>query len=236
MHAAIVRQTGFTLPLSYTELRIEGEFILAKYTEAKCRLCRREGQKLFLKGDRCFTAEKCPYDRHPYAPGQHGRTRKKVSDYAGQLREKQKVRRIYGVLEKQFRQYFERADMAKGVTGTNLLVYLECRLDNVVYRLGFANSRDQARQMVRHGIFTLNGHKVSIPSLQVKAGDSIEVPEKSRTIPVLADAQSAIARRGCPAWLELDAANFKGIVKALPQRDDIQFPINEHLIVELYSK
>ncbi len=140
---------------------------MAKYNDAKCRLCRREGTKLFLKGDRCFT-DKCAYDRRPYAPGQHGRARKKLSDYAVQLREKQKVRRVYGVLEKQFHQYFVRADMAKGVTGTNLLAYLERRLDNVVYRLGFANSRVQARQLVRHGVFTLNGHKVTIPSLQVR--------------------------------------------------------------------
>lgn len=208
---------------------------MAKYNDAKCRLCRREGTKLFLKGDRCFTG-KCSYDVHPYAPGQHGRARKKMSDYAVQLREKQKVRRVYGVLESQFHDYFVHADMAKGITGVNLLIYLERRLDNVVYRLGFANSRAQARQLVRHGIFTLNGKKVTIPSLQVNVGDNIEVPEKSRTIPVLADAQAAIARRGCPAWLEMDAPNFKGMVKALPQRDDIQFPINEHLIVELYSK
>ena len=197
--------------------------------------CRREGTKLLLKGDRCFT-DKCAFDRRPYAPGQHGRARKKLSDYAVQLREKQKVRRVYGVLEKQFHGYFVHADMAKGVTGANLLAFLERRLDNVVYRLGFANSRTQARQLVRHGVFTLNGHKVTIPSLQVKVGDSVEVPEKSRTIPVLAEAQEAVARRGCPSWLEVDAPNFKGIVKALPQRDDIQFPINEHLIVELYSK
>ena len=190
---------------------------MAKYNDAKCRLCRREGTKLLLKGDRCFT-DKCAFDRRPYAPGQHGRARKKLSDYAVQLREKQKVRRVYGVLEKQFHGYFVHADMAKGVTGANLLAFLERRLDNVVYRLGFANSRTQARQLVRHGVFTLNG------------------PEKSRTIPVLAEAQEAVARRGCPSWLEVDAPNFKGIVKALPQRDDIQFPINEHLIVELYSK
>ena len=208
---------------------------MAKYNDAKCRLCRREGTKLFLKGDRCFS-DKCAYDRRSSAPGQHGRARKKLSDYATQLREKQKVRRIYGVLENQFHTYYVNAEMAKGVTGANLLVFLERRLDNVVYRLGFANSRSQARQMVRHGVFTLNGHKVSIPSLLVKAGDSIEVPEASRTIPVLADAQQAIARRGLPAWLEMDAPNFKGLVKALPQRDDIQFPIAEHLIVEFYSK
>jgi small subunit ribosomal protein S4 len=208
---------------------------LAKYNDAKCRLCRREGTKLFLKGDRCFT-DKCAQERRPYAPGQHGRARKKLSEYALQLREKMKVRRIYGVLEKQFRGYFEDADMAKGVTGANLLVILERRLDNVVYRMGFANSRQQARQMVRHGIFTLNGHKVTIPSLQVRVGDEIAVPEKSRNIPVIAAAQDVLARRGCPAWVEVDGAAFKGVIKALPQRDDIQTPIEESLIVELYSK
>ncbi len=208
---------------------------MAKYTEAKCRMCRREGTKLYLKGDRCYT-DKCAYDRRPYAPGQHGRARKKLSDYAVQLREKQKVRRTYGVLEKQFHGYFVTADRLKGVTGEHLLALLERRLDNVVYRLGFANSRNQARQLVRHGIFTLNGKKVSIPSLQVRIGDTIEVPEKNRKIPVLLEAQEVIARRGSTAWLELDAAAFKGTVKALPQRDDIQFPINENMIVELYSK
>lgn len=208
---------------------------MAKYNESKCRLCRREGSKLFLKGDRCFT-EKCAYDRRPYAPGQHGRARKKASDYSTQLREKQKVRRIYGVLEKQFRNYFHKADMAKGVTGTNLLSMLERRLDSVVYRLGFANSRQQARQLVRHGIFTLNGRKANIPSMLVRVGDVLEVPEKHRKIPVLADAQQVVARRGLPAWLEVDGAAFKGTIKALPQREDIQTPINENLIVELYSK
>ena len=208
---------------------------MAKYNDAKCRLCRREGTKLYLKGDRCCT-DKCAQERRPYAPGQHGRARKKLSEYALQLREKMMVRRIYGVLEKQFRGYFEDADMAKGVTGANLLVILERRLDNVVYRMGFANSRQQARQMVRHGIFTLNGHKVTIPSLQVRVGDEIAVPEKSRNIPVIAAAQDVIARRGCPAWVEVDGAAFKGVIKALPQRDDIQTPIEESLIVELYSK
>ena len=198
-------------------------------------MCRREGTKLFLKGDRCYT-DKCAYDRRPYAPGQHGRARKKVSDYAVQLREKQKVRRVYGVLERQFRGYFHKADMAKGVTGANLLAILERRLDNVIYRLGFANSRQQARQLVRHGIFTLNGRKANIPSLQVRVGDIIEVPEASRKIPVIAEAQEVIARRGCPTWLEVDGPSFKGVVKAPPQREDIQFPINEHLTVELYSK
>lgn len=208
---------------------------MAKYNDAKCRLCRREGTKLFLKGDRCFT-DKCAQERRPYAPGQHGRARKKLSEYALQLREKMKVRRIYGVLEKQFRGYFEDADMAKGVTGANLLTILERRLDNVVYRMGFANSRSQARQLVRHGIFTLNGHKVTIPSLQVRVGDEIAVPEKNRNIPVVAAAQDVIARRGCPAWVEVDGSAFKGVIKALPQRDDIQTPIEESLIVELYSK
>ncbi len=208
---------------------------MAKYNDAKCRLCRREGTKLFLKGSRCYS-EKCAQDRRPYAPGQHGRARKKLSDYAVQLREKQKVRRVYGILEKPFHGYFEAADMAKGVTGANLLSYLERRLDNVVYRLGFAQSRSQARQMVRHGLFTLNGRKVSIPSIQVKVGDSVEVPEKNRKIPVIAAAGDVVAQRGVPAWLEMDAPSFKGVIKALPQRDDIQFPINESLIVELYSK
>ena len=208
---------------------------MAKYNDAKCRLCRREGSKLYIKGDRCYS-DKCAYDRRPYAPGQHGRARKKTSDYALQLREKQKVRRMYCVLEKQFRGYFHSADMAKGVTGANLLAKLERRLDNVIYRMGFANSRSQARQLVRHGVFTLNGHKVDIPSLQVKIGDEIAVPEKSRKIPVLAEAQEVIARRGLPAWMEVDGPNFKGVIKALPARDDIQTPINESLIVELYSK
>ena len=208
---------------------------MAKYNDAKCRLCRREGTKLFLKGDRCFT-DKCAQERRPYAPGQHGRARKKLSEYALQLREKMKVRRIYGVLEKQFHGYFEDAEMAKGVTGANLLTILERRLDNVVYRMGFANSRSQARQLVRHGIFTLNGHKVTIPSLQVRVGDEIAVPEKNRNIPVIAAAQDVIARRGCPAWVEVDGASFKGVIKALPQRDDIQTPIEESLIVELYSR
>ncbi len=208
---------------------------MARYTDAKCRICRREGQKLFLKGDRCFT-DKCSYERRPYVPGQHGRGRKKVSDYAVQLREKQKVRRMYGVLEKQFRSYFQEADMAKGVTGTNLLVILEMRLDNVIYRMGFANSRDQARQLVRHGVFQLNGQRVNIPSMQVREGDVLTVREESRKIPVIQEAQEVIARRGCPDWLEVDGQAFKGSVKARPVREDIQFPINEQLIVELYSK
>lgn len=208
---------------------------MAKYTEAKCRICRREGCKLFLKGDRCFTG-KCAFDRRPLAPGQHGRARKKVSEYATQLREKLKTRRTYGLLERQFHSYFTKADMQKGVTGTNLLVLLECRLDNVVYRLGFANSRNQARQLVRHGLFTLNGHKVNIPSIQLRVGDSVEIPEKNRQVKIFADAQETIGRRGTPNWLEADYDAFKGTVKAMPQREDIRTEVNEQLIVELYSK
>lgn len=208
---------------------------MAKYTEAKCRICRREGCKLFLKGDRCFTG-KCAFDRRPLAPGQHGRARKKVSEYATQLREKQKTRRTYGLLERQFHSYFTKADMQKGVTGTNLLVLLECRLDNVVYRLGFANSRNQARQLVRHGLFTLNGHKINIPSIQLRVGDSVEIPEKNRQVKIFADAQETIGRRGTPNWLEADYDAFKGTVKAMPQREDIRTEVNEQLIVELYSK
>ncbi|NDY58195.1 30S ribosomal protein S4 [Desulfovibrio sulfodismutans] len=208
---------------------------MARYTGAKCRLCRREGAKLFLKGDRCFT-DKCAYERRPYAPGQHGRIRKKMSDYAVQLREKQKVRRMYGILEEQFRAYFQRADLKKGVTGDNLLIFLERRMDNVIYRMGFANSRNQARQLVRHGIFTLNGRRVTVPSIQVKAGDQVGVREQNRNSPIIKEAQQVIARRGCPAWLEVDGENLKGKVNAMPTREDIQFPINEQLIVELYSK
>ena len=208
---------------------------MARYTDAKCRQCRREGAKLFLKGDRCFT-DKCAYERRPYAPGGAGKLRKKLSDYAVQLREKQKVRRMYGILERQFRRYFHNADLQKGATGANLLIILERRLDNVIFRLGFANSRDQARQLVLHGTFMLNGRRVSVPSQQVKAGDVIEVREEARKIPVITEAQDVVGRRGLPEWLEADAPNFKGMVKALPTREDIQLPINEQLIVELYSK
>ncbi len=208
---------------------------MARYTEAKCRICRREGAKLFLKGDRCYT-DKCAHERRPYAPGQHGRIRKKMSDYAVQLREKQKTRKMYGILEEQFRDYFKRADMQKGVTGENLLSALERRLDNTIYRLGFATSRNQARQLVRHGLFTLNGRRVNIPSLQVKVGDVIEVRERNRQSPIILEAQQVIARRGTPAWLEVEGEKLKGKVIALPTREDVQFPINEQLIVELYSR
>ncbi len=208
---------------------------MARYTEAKCRICRREATKNFLKGDRCYT-DKCAFERRPYPPGQHGRRRKKASDYELQLREKQKVRRMYGLLEKQFHRYFKQADAQKGETGTNLLRLLEMRLDNVVYRMGFANSRDQARQLVRHGHFLLNGNKVDIPSIQLRSGDTISIQEDSRKIPAIAEAQEVLARRGCPDWLQVESEQFAGEVKAVPQREDITYPVNEHLIVELYSK
>lgn len=208
---------------------------MARYTGPSCRLCRREGSELFLKGERCYT-DKCAIKRRSYPPGQHGQGRIKVSDYGVQLREKQKVRRIYGILENQFRGYFETADRMKGVTGENLLFLLERRLDNVVYRLGFATSRDEARQLVRHSHFTLNGRKANIPSMQVKAGDVIQLREKSRKIAVIGESLEAVVRRGIPQWLELDKDAFKGTVKTSPVREDITMPIQEQLIVELYSK
>lgn len=208
---------------------------MARYTGPSCRLCRRENTELFLKGDRCYT-DKCAIKRRNYAPGQHGQGRTKTSDYGVQLREKQKVKRLYGLLEKQFRSYFERADRMKGVTGENLLTLLERRLDNVVYRLGFASSRAEARQLVRHGHFVLNGRKATIPSMQVKAGDLIELKEKSRTVVSINEALDAVVRRGIPQWLELERDAFKGTAKNLPVREDIATPIQEQLIVELYSK
>lgn len=209
---------------------------MARYRESVCRFCRREGLKLYLKGDRCYS-DKCAVDRRNKPPGQHGDKRVKYSDYGLQLREKQKVKRIYGLLERQFSLYFERADRMKGVTGYNLLLLLERRLDNVVYRMGFANSRNQARELVRHGHFTVNGRKVNIPSFQVTAGDVIEVRAKSRTKAAIAGAMEALNRRGnVPRWLDLDAANFKGVLKEYPAREDITMPIEEQLIVELYSK
>lgn len=191
--------------------------------------------ELFLKGERCYT-DKCGIKRRNYAPGQHGQGRTKISDYGVQLREKQKVRRIYGILEKQFRCYFERAEGMKGVTGENLLFLLERRLDNLVYRLGFAASRTEARQLVRHGHFLLNGRKVNIPSIQVKVGDIVQLREKSRAITAINESLDAVVRRGIPQWLELEKNAFKGIVKASPVREDITMPIQEQLIVELYSK
>lgn len=208
---------------------------MARYTEAKCRICRREGTKLFLKGDRCFT-DKCAFERRPYPPGQHGRRRKKTTDYEIQLREKQKVRRMYGLMENQFHKYFKKAESRKGVTGLNLLQFLEMRLDNIVYRLGFANSRHQSRQFVRHGHYLLNGKKADIPSLMLHEGDVIQVSEKGKKMLHIQEAMEVAERKGLPDWLEVEASNFKGQVKALPQREDISFPVNEHLIVELYSK
>jgi small subunit ribosomal protein S4 len=208
---------------------------LARYTGPSCRLCRRENVELFLKGERCYT-DKCAIKRRNYAPGQHGQGRTKTSDYGVQLREKQKVRRIYGILEKQFRCYFESAERMKGVTGENLLFLLERRLDNLVYRLGFASSRIEARQLVRHGHFLLNGKKVNIPSIQVKAADVIQLREKSSKILAINESLDAVVRRGIPQWLELDKNAQKGVVKTLPVREDISMPIQEQLIVELYSK
>ena len=208
---------------------------MARYTGPSCRLCRREGSELFLKGERCYT-DKCAIKRRSYPPGQHGQGRIKVSDYGVQLREKQKVRRIYGILENQFRGYFAEADRMKGVTGENLLFLLERRLDNVAYRLGFATSRTEARQLVRHGHFTLNGRKVNIPSIQAKAGDVLQLREKSRKIAAVTESLEGVVRRGIPQWLELDKDAAKGVVKGLPVREDITMPIQEQLIVELYSK
>ncbi|MBI9077173.1 MAG: 30S ribosomal protein S4 [Desulfatibacillum sp.] len=208
---------------------------MARYRDSVCRLCRRENLKLFLKGDRCYS-DKCAFDRRSYPPGQHGQRRTKISDYGIQLREKQKIKRMYGLTEKQFRLTFKRADSAKGITGTNLLVSLERRMDNVIYRLGFADCRIQARQLVRHGHFLVNGHKVDIPSAMVNIGDTVEVREKSRTVAVIGNAMETVARRGFPQWLELDKANFKGVVNAYPVREDLTTPMQEQLIVELYSK
>lgn len=209
---------------------------MARYHGSACRLCRRENLKLFLKGDRCYS-DKCSFERRPYGPGQHGQRRGgKVSDYRVQLREKQKVRRIYGVLEKQFRGYYERADRQKGITGTNLLVLLERRLDNTVYRMGFAASRNQARQLVGHGHFLVNGKKVNIPSYLVSPGDVVEVREKSRNVPQIVDSMETFVRRGTPNWIEVEKEKFKGTLKALPNREDLTMPVQEQLIVELYSK
>ncbi|MCF8091614.1 MAG: 30S ribosomal protein S4 [Desulfotignum sp.] len=208
---------------------------MSRYTGSVCRQCRRENMKLFLKGDRCFS-DKCSFDRRGYPPGEHGQKRVKVSDYGMQLREKQKVRRIYGISEKQFRITFKRADREKGITGTNLLSLLETRLDNTVFRMGFVNSRNQGRHFVRHQHFTVNGKKVNIPSYQVKKGDVIALREKSRKIQAISDSLEAIVRRGIPQWLEIDKEKFKGEVVSIPAREDITLPIQEQLIVELYSK
>ncbi|HEX5041376.1 MAG TPA: 30S ribosomal protein S4 [Candidatus Polarisedimenticolaceae bacterium] len=208
---------------------------MARHTGPVCRLCRREGMKLFLKGDRCFK-EKCAIERRGYAPGQHGRRRSKVQGYGIQLREKQKVKRIYGVLERQFRNYFAKASQRKGITGANLLQMLERRMDNVVYRLGFASSRAMARQLVAHGHFLVNGKRVDVPAALVGVGATVSLSPGSRDNEEIKMCLDTAKGRGVPAWLELDADNFRGTVKALPAREDVTMPIQEQLIVELYSK
>ena len=209
---------------------------MARYTGSSCRLCRRENLRLFLKGDRCY-GDKCSFERRAYPPGQHGQRRGGTfSDYRVQLREKQKIKRIYGVLEKQFRGTYYRAERQKGITGTNLLLLLESRLDNMVYRMGFATSRNQARQTVRHDHFLVNNKKVNIPSYLVKPGDIIEVKEKSRNFTFIKEAMETVVRRGIPDWIEIDKGNFKGTLKALPNREDLTMPVQEQLVVELYSK
>jgi len=208
---------------------------MARYTEAVCRQCRREGVKLYLKGDRCY-GSKCAFEVRAYAPGQHGQARKKVSEYGIQLREKQKARRIYGMLERQFHNCFERAEKQKGITGENLLIMLERRMDNVVYRLGLADSRSQARQLVTHGHISVNGKRLDIPSAVVKAGDVISVMENSRGLEYFKGMAETLAKKTVPVWLVGDAQNLGGKVDRFPTREEIDLPIEEHLIVELYSK
>jgi len=209
---------------------------LARNLDAKCRQCRREGEKLFLKAEKCFT-DKCAVERRAYPPGQHGQRRnQRISEYGGQLREKQKLRRMYGVLESQFRLTYKRAEKARGITGETLLQMLEARLDTVAYRMGFGGSRAEARQTVRHNSILVNGKRVNIPSYQVKPGDVVEVVEKSRSQLRLKSALEAAEQRGFPEWIEMDSKAFKGTFKALPQRSELPATINEHLVVELYSK
>ena len=208
---------------------------MARYTGADCRLCRREGSKLFLKGDRCYS-DKCAMERHPYPPGEAGKKRVKESEYRTQLREKQKTRRIYGVLEKQFRGYYDIANRQTGVTGENLLRILESRLDNVVYRLGFAKSRDEARQIVRHNHIQVNGKKVNIPSYRVREGDLVSIAPKAKDLLVIKTALISSERTEVPAWLEVDIEKLQGSVLTLPERDQIALDVQEQLIVELYSK
>ena len=208
---------------------------MARYLGSACRLCRREGTKLFLKGDRCFS-EKCAVEKRAYPPGQHGQGRTRFSDFGVQLREKQKVKRMYGLLEHQFRSTFDRASRMKGRAGENLLILLERRLDNVVFRMGFATSRNEARQLVRHGHFTLNGKKASTPSIQVRSGQKIAVRDKSQQVARISAALEALEGRAIPQWLEIDKETFSGTVTQLPSREDITLPIEEQLIVELYSR
>ena len=208
---------------------------MARYRDSVCRLCRREGLKLFLKGDRCYT-EKCSFERRGFAPGEHGQLRKKSSDYGVQLREKQKLKRMFGLLEKQFSGYFEKAEQRKGVAGTNLLLFLERRLDNMVFRMGFANSRTEARQLIRHKHFLVGGKPVNIPSYLLDTGDEVAVCEKSRKAERILEAMETVARRGVAQWLDVDKKNFRASVKTLPTREELTMPVNEQLVVELYSK
>ncbi|MGI5912013.1 MAG: 30S ribosomal protein S4 [Syntrophomonadaceae bacterium] len=209
---------------------------MGRYTDAVCRQCRREGEKLFLKGDRCYS-EKCAVDRKNYPPGAHGQgRRKKISEYGLQLREKQKTKRTYGILEKQFRNYFAKADKQKGITGDNLLILLERRLDNVVYRLGFASSRKEARQLVNHGHFTINGKKANIPSMLVRVGDIVTVKDDSKEIAKFQEMKEQAAYKTPPEWLSVDVENLTGQILAYPVREQIDTPVNEQLIVELYSR
>jgi len=208
---------------------------VARYIESTCRLCRRENLKLMLKGDRCFS-DKCALERRPYPPGQHGQARKKITDYGIQLREKQKVKRIYGMMERQFRVFYARAAAMKGNTGENLLVMLERRMDNMIFRMGFAATRSESRQLVRHGHIRVNGKKVTIPSMLIKAGDVVTLRERSKKNPKLAANLESAERRGCPGWLEVNREQMMATVKAYPARDEITMPIQEQLIVELYSK
>lgn len=208
---------------------------MARYTGPACKLCRREGTKLFLKGDRCLS-DKCAISRRNTAPGQHGAQNKKMKEYGMQLREKQKAKRIYGVPEKQFRTYFEKAERIEGQTGENLLTLLECRLDNAVYKMGMAENRHDARQLVLHGHFTLNGKKVTIPSIIVKTGDVIAVKESSRSSAKIKELIESLESKTAPKWIDLDKTNATAKIIAKPARDDVEFPFEEHLIVELYSK
>jgi small subunit ribosomal protein S4 len=217
------------------DLQRGGGYKMARYIGSLCRICRREGEKLFLKGDRCYT-DKCAIERRKYPPGEHGQGYRKLSDYGLQLREKQKVRKMYGILERQFRRYFNEAARKKGVTGETLLQFIESRLDNVVYRMGFAPNRRKARQLIGHGHILVNGRKVNIASYTVKAGDVVEIKESCKGMSDILDSVAKSEHRGIPSWVEVDSVNLKGKVLHIPSREEIQLPVQEQLIVELYSK
>jgi small subunit ribosomal protein S4 len=216
-------------------LRKGGGYNMARYIGALCRICRREGEKLFLKGDRCYT-EKCAVERRKYPPGQHGQGYRKLSDYGFQLREKQKARKIYGLLERQFRRYFHAAEKGKGITGEALLQLIESRLDSIVYRMGFAPNRRRARQLIIHGHVLVNGKSVGLPSFGCREGDVVEIKESSKNIPEIIDSLSKVEHRGIHSWLEVDAATLRGKILHVPLREEIQLPVKEQLVVELYSK